>query len=81
MLHEITVQIKGAFQQFQLTKYRVVVYSYEFYGNLISGVCLYIMAMHNPPHPIEIIKEFCIEPLTLTVTQAAESPGVTSKPS
>ena len=24
--------------------------------------------MHNPPHPGEIIKELCIEPLGLTVT-------------
>jgi len=37
------------------------------------------MAMHNPPHPGEIIKEFCIEPLNLTVTQAAESLGVARK--
>ena len=37
------------------------------------------MSMHNPPHPGEIIKEFCIEPLGLTVTKAAESLGVTRK--
>ncbi|MBN2539763.1 MAG: HigA family addiction module antidote protein [Deltaproteobacteria bacterium] len=37
------------------------------------------MTMHNPPHPGEIIKEFCIEPLNLTVTQAAESLGVARK--
>ena len=37
------------------------------------------MNMHNPPHPGEIIKEFCIEPLELTVTNAAESLGVTRK--
>ena len=37
------------------------------------------MAMHNPPHPGEIIKEFCVEPLHLTVTKAAESLGVTRK--
>lgn len=35
--------------------------------------------MHNPPHPGEIIKELCIEPLDLTVTKAAESLGVTRK--
>ena len=35
--------------------------------------------MHNPPHPGEIIKEFCVEPLGLTVTKAAESLGVTRK--
>ncbi|MBW2608979.1 MAG: HigA family addiction module antidote protein [Deltaproteobacteria bacterium] len=37
------------------------------------------MSMHNPPHPGKIIKEFCIEPLDLTVTKAAESLGVTRK--
>jgi antitoxin HigA-1 len=37
------------------------------------------MNMHNPPHPGEIIKEFCIEPLGLTVTKASESLGVTRK--
>jgi len=37
------------------------------------------MNMHNPPHPGEIIKEICVEPLNLTVTSAAESLGVTRK--
>ena len=37
------------------------------------------MGMHNPPHPGEIIKEFCIEPLGLTVTKAAACLGVTRK--
>jgi len=37
------------------------------------------MGMHNPPHPGEIIKEFCVEPLNLTVTKVAESLGVTRK--
>jgi len=37
------------------------------------------MGMHNPPHPGEIIREFCVEPLGLTVTKAAESLGVTRK--
>jgi len=37
------------------------------------------MGMHNPPHPGEIIREFCVEPLNLTVTKAAESFGVTRK--
>lgn len=34
------------------------------------------MIMHNPPHPGEIIKELCIEPLGLTVTEAAKGLGV-----
>jgi antitoxin HigA-1 len=37
------------------------------------------MSMHKPPHPGEIIKEFCIDGLGLTVTKAAESLGVTRK--
>ncbi len=37
------------------------------------------MNMHNPPHPGEIIKEFCVEPLDLTVMSAAEHLGVTRK--
>jgi len=35
--------------------------------------------MYNPPHPGEIIREFCVEPLKLTVTRAAESLGITRK--
>jgi addiction module HigA family antidote len=37
------------------------------------------MRMHNPPHPGEIIREFCVEPLNLTITEAAEALGVTRK--
>lgn len=37
------------------------------------------MAMKNPPHPGEIIRELCLEPLGLTVTQAAQGLGVTRK--
>ena len=37
------------------------------------------MAMYNPPHPGEIIREFCVEPLNVNVTQAAEALGVTRK--
>lgn len=37
------------------------------------------MDMHNPPHPGEIIREFCVDDLNLTVTGAAESLGVTRK--
>jgi len=35
--------------------------------------------MHNPPHPGEIIREFCIEPLHLSITEAAEGLGVSRK--
>jgi addiction module HigA family antidote len=37
------------------------------------------MTMKNPPHPGEIIREMCLEPLGLTVTQAAQGLGVTRK--
>lgn len=35
------------------------------------------MPMHDPPHPGEVIKSECLEPLRLTVTQAAQGLGVT----
>lgn len=37
------------------------------------------MAMHKPPHPGEILRELCLEPLGLTVTDAAEALGVSRK--
>jgi addiction module HigA family antidote len=37
------------------------------------------MLMHSPPHPGEVIKELCLEPLDLTVTAAAEALGVSRK--
>ncbi len=37
------------------------------------------MTMKNPPHPGEIIRDLCIEPLGLSITQAAEGLGVTRK--
>jgi addiction module HigA family antidote len=37
------------------------------------------MSMHNPPHPGEILKELCIDPLGLTVTEAAKALGVSRK--
>lgn len=37
------------------------------------------MSMKNPPHPGEILRDLYIEPLGLTVTQAAAGLGVTRK--
>src|SRR2546429_7428381 len=37
------------------------------------------MTMHNPGHPGEIIREACLKPLGLTVTEAAAGLGVTRK--
>lgn len=37
------------------------------------------MKMHNPPHPGEVIRELCLEPLGLTVTQAARALDVSRK--
>ncbi len=35
--------------------------------------------MHNPPHPGEIIKELCLEPLGISITDAAKALGVSRK--
>ena len=35
--------------------------------------------MHNPPHPGEVIRELCLEPLGVTVTDAAKALGVSRK--
>jgi addiction module HigA family antidote len=37
------------------------------------------MKMHNPPHPGEILRELCLEPLNITITEAAEALGVSRK--
>jgi len=37
------------------------------------------MLMHNPPHPGEIIKELCLEPLGISITEAAKALGVSRK--
>lgn len=35
--------------------------------------------MHNPPHPGDVVRELCLDPLALSVTEAAEAMGVTRK--
>jgi addiction module HigA family antidote len=35
--------------------------------------------MYNPPHPGEILKKLCLEPLGITVTEAAKALGVSRK--
>jgi antitoxin HigA-1 len=37
------------------------------------------MRMYNPPHPGEIIREMCLEPIGLTVTDTAKALKVTRK--
>jgi addiction module HigA family antidote len=37
------------------------------------------MKMHNPPHPGELLRKLCLEPLNVTVTEAARSLGVSRK--
>jgi addiction module HigA family antidote len=34
------------------------------------------MLMHNPPHPGLVIKELCLEPLGVSITEAAKALGV-----
>ena len=37
------------------------------------------MLMHNPPHPGEVLRELCLEPLGVSVTAASEALGVSRK--
>ena len=37
------------------------------------------MRMHNPPHPGEIVRALCLQPLGLSVTAAAQALGVSRK--
>lgn len=37
------------------------------------------MRMKSPPHPGEFIREICLEPLNLTITEAAKGLGVSRK--
>jgi addiction module HigA family antidote len=37
------------------------------------------MTMHHPPHPGEILRSLCLQPLGLTVTDAAAALGVSRK--
>ena len=37
------------------------------------------MRMHNPPHPGEVLRELCLEPLGISVTDAAKALGVARK--
>jgi len=37
------------------------------------------MVMFNPPHPGEVIREFCIDALDLTITEAAKGLDVSRK--
>ena len=34
------------------------------------------MLMHNPPHPCLVIKELCLEPLGVSITEAAKALGM-----
>lgn len=37
------------------------------------------MQMQNPPHPGEVVKKLCLEPLGVNITEAAEALGVSRK--
>jgi len=37
------------------------------------------MKMHDPPHPGEVLRCLCLDPLGLTVTEAARALGVSRK--
>src|SRR6516225_5832091 len=38
-----------------------------------------VTVMHNPPHPGEVLRSLCLEPLGLSVTDAAKGLGVSRK--
>ena len=37
------------------------------------------MRMHNPPHPGEIIKRLCLDPLGVSITEAAQALDISRK--
>ncbi len=37
------------------------------------------MRMHNPPHPGEVLRELCLKPLGISITDAAAALGVSRK--
>ena len=37
------------------------------------------MSMHNPPHPGEVLRDLCLEPLGISITAAAAALGVSRK--
>ena len=37
------------------------------------------MQMYNPPHPGEVLRQLCLDPLELSVTEAAKGLGVSRK--
>ncbi|MDX6530585.1 MAG: antitoxin HigA [Blastocatellia bacterium] len=37
------------------------------------------LKMHNPPHPGEVLKELCLDPLGLSVSEAAKALDVSRK--
>ncbi len=37
------------------------------------------MKMYNPPHPGEVLRELCIEPMGLSITETAEALRVSRK--
>ena len=38
-----------------------------------------MMQMYNPPHPGEILRELCIEPLDISITEVAKALDVSRK--
>ena len=46
---------------------------------ILSIEALKMLKMHNPPHPGEVVKELCLKPLNLSVTEAAAGLGISRK--
>lgn len=46
---------------------------------MFSGKESTLMKMHNPLHPGEVLRELCLEPLGISVTEASAALGVSRK--
>jgi addiction module HigA family antidote len=45
----------------------------------ITSITTEEVRMHNPPHPGEILRELCLEPIGVSVTDAAKALNVSRK--
>lgn len=59
--------------------------TFRFVGEDVTDVALKItievnrVRMHNPPHPGEVLRKLCLEPLGLSVTEVAKALGISRK--
>ncbi len=77
-LHELHGARKGTWAVTVSGNWRVTFTFVEKDADHVPTIELF-MKMHNPPHPGEVIRELCLKPLNVTVTDAARSLGVSRK--